>query len=415
MKNFRTLLFIATILIIATSTFLYVFLDNNFLMRKWNLPLDPPGFRDSRQFAWASEAHSQGYDSLIENPANPTGQQLNYPRIWHLLFALGINEGHANIMGSIVIILFFIGIGTFWFSRKFDNLTYIVISIVLLSPSSMLGVERSNIELIIFFIISLALLVCNYSNISALFLLLFASILKIYPVFSFIFLLKENRRKFWTLFLSVLGIFIFYAVLSLNDLIQVYHTTPKLAGSSFGMNVWWRGLNHSRFLDLHLPDNVIHVLRVLSYVMVILIFAGTLFHSLRIKDVSRFSQGAYLDAFRAGAGIYIGCYIVINNMDYRLIFLIFTIPQLVSWLYATGKSFSLVPLFTLSAMFFSLWSTFTMRFLGRKVTFILEEISNWLILTGLLYLLLASLPDWLRNFPRQPFSITGSINKTTTI
>jgi len=58
----------------------------------------------------------------------------------------------------------------------------------------MLGVERSNIELIIFFILSLALTVNYYSSISGLLLLLFASILKIHPVFGFIYLLKEEKE-----------------------------------------------------------------------------------------------------------------------------------------------------------------------------------------------------------------------------
>jgi len=411
MNWIKLLLFVVTILILAVSIFSFVFFGNNFLIRKWNISLDPPGFHDSRQFAWASEAYALGYDPLIENPVNPRGHQLNYPRIWHLLFKLGINESHTNIMGSIVVILFFIGVGIFWFSRKFDNLTYLILSIAILSPSVMLGINRSNIELVLFFILSLALTINYYSSISALFFFVFASILKIYPVFGFVYLLKENKRRFWILFLSASGIFILYSILTLDDLIQVYRTTPKLVGSSFGINVWWMGLRHPRFFGLPISDSLALFLKVLSYISAFLILAVTLYFSMRQRDAGLYTQGQYIDAFRVGAGIYIGCFLLMNTHDYRLIFLIFTIPQLIAWLGDKEKSISLVPLITLVAMGFSLWSFFIMRFLGRKLTFAMEEFSNWIILAGLLYLLFSSLPDWLRNYLRRPFSLIKHLNK----
>ncbi len=404
MKGVRELLFITVILIITSSITLYVFFDNNFLIRKWNIALARPGFLDSRQFAWAAEAYAQGYDPLIENPINPKGHQLNYPRIWHLLFALGINESHTNIIGSIVVIIFFVGIGVFWFSNKFDNLTYFILSIVILSPSVMLGIERSNIELVLFFILSLALTINYYSTISALFFFIFASVLKIYPVFGLVYLLKENKRRFWILFLSALGIFIIYAILSLNDFIQVYRTTPKLVGSSFGINVWWMGLRHSRFFGLPVSDSLALFLKAISYTLAFLILAATLYFSMRQKNAGLYGQQEYIDAFRVGAGIYIGCFLLMNTHDYRLIFLIFTIPQFVAWLRDKEKGILLAPLITLTAMLFSLWSFFVMRFLGRKLTFAMEEFSNWIILSGLLYLFFASLPDWFKDCLRRPFS-----------
>jgi hypothetical protein len=404
MSKIKPLLFLITIILLASSVFSFVFFQNVWLLRKWNIPIDPPGFHDSRQFAWAAEAYAQGYDPLIKNPVNPRGHQLNYPRIWHLLFALGINESHVNILGSIVVILFFIGIGIFWFSGKFNNLTYVILSIAILSSAVMLGIERSNIELVLFFILSLAIAVNYSSSTLALPFFLFASFLKLYPIFGFVYLLKENKKKFWSLFLIALGIFTIYFFYTFIDTMRVYTTTPQLPNSSMGMNVWWLGLNNRRLFDLHLSPTVILYLKTLSYVMVFLIVTGALFLSFRNKELNRFREGEYIDSFRVGAGIYIGCFIAIINADYRLIFLIFTIPQLVSWSYSNERGFSPVPLVTLSAMLFSLWSSFFMHFLGRKTTFILEESCNWIVLAGLLYLFLSSLPDWFRGYLRRPFS-----------
>ena len=395
-------LFVVTILILTLSIVSFVFFDNNFFIKQWNIPLASPGFLDSRQFAWASEAYAQGYDPLVENPVNPRGQQLNYPRIWHLLFALGINESHTNILGTIVVILFFIGVGVFWFSNKFDTLTYFLLSIVILSPAVVLGIERSNIELILFFILSLALTVNYYSNISAFFLIVFATILKLYPVYGFVYLLNENKRRFWTLFLSALGIFILYALITLDDLMLVYKTTPKLVGSSVGLNVWWMGLLHPRFFNLALSDSFVSVLKSLSYISAFLILAATFYFSIYHKIAEPFRQGKYITAFRVGSAIYIGCFLMIHSHDYRLIFLIFTIPQLVAWFRDKANGLSLVPLVTLSAMLFSLWNAFIMRFLGRKLTFAMEEFSGWIVLAGLLFLFFSSLPDWFRNYFHKP-------------
>ena len=404
MNKTKLLLFIITILILAGSVFSFVFYDNNFMIRKWNIPLSPPGFLDARQMGWAAESYAQGYDPLVENPANWRGHQLNYPRIWQLVFALGIDSSHTNLIGGISVIIFFIGVGVFWFSKKYDNLTYFILSIATLSSVVMLALERANIELILFCILSLALAVNYYSRIPALSLFLFASVLKMYPVFGFIYLFKEDKRRFWTLFLSGVGIFIVYLLLTSVDTMRVYSTTPQLPGTSMGMNVWWLGLNNRRFFDLHLTESVILYCKVASYLMVFLISASALFFGLKNRDADRLSRGEYLDAFRVGAGIYIGCFIVIINADYRLLFLIFTIPQPVAWARAGKKRFSPVPLITLAAVNFSLWNSFFMRFFGRKPTFIMEEFSNWVILAGLLYLLFSSLPGWFRNYVSRPFS-----------
>jgi hypothetical protein len=392
MNRIKIPLFIVIIFIMASSIFSYIYFDNNFLITKWNIPTDYPGFLDSRQFTWAAEAHAQGYDPLIENPINPRGHQLNYPRIWHLFFFLGIKQNHTNLIGSIVVVLFFIGLGIFWFSRKFDNLTYVFLTVVILSPPVMLGIERSNIELVIFLILSLALTVNYYSSISALFLFIFASILKLYPVFGFFYLLKESKRRFWILFLLASFIFILYAVLSLNDFIQVYKTTPKLVGSSFGVNIWWMGLQHKRFFNLSISDNLVILLKVSSYILAFLILMVTLLLSMNRKNTRLLSEAHYIDAFRVGAGIYICCFLLMNT-----------------------HGFSLLPFMTLSAMVFSFWSFFIMRILGRNLTFVLEELANWIVLSGLLYLFFASLPNWVHNYLYWLFSKLKFINRGVAI
>jgi hypothetical protein len=412
MTKIRPLLFVVTILILAVSIFSFVFFQNVWLLRKWNIPIDPPGFLDSRQFAWASEAYAMGYDPLIENPVNPRGHQLNYPRIWHIFFHLGINESHTNIIGTIIVVLFLFGIGIFWFSKKFNNLTYLILFIVFLSPAVMLGVERSNIELILFSILALAILVNYYYSIPALLIFMFASVLKLYPVFGFIYLLKENKKRFWRLFLSAIGGFIIYGIISFGDFKQVFETTPKLVNSSFGIHVWWMGLRNGRIFAIPLSESAVTFFTVFSYILSILIVGLTWFYGMREPYQKNYIPGEHIDAFRVGAGIFIACFLLMNTHDYRLIFLIFTVPQLVAWLRDKERGVLFVPLITLVSIVLSMWNAFIMHFLGRKITFVIEEFCNWIILAGLFYLVISSLPDWFRDYLRRPYSGIKSINKT---
>ncbi len=408
MKKTRLVLFIFAITIPVAAVFLSAFADINRPLHQWNTAEGPGRFFDSRQFAWAAESYYQGYDPLIENPANPRGQKLNYPRIWHLLFPLVVDESSTNIMGTIVVLIFVIGAGIFWFSNKFDNLTYYFLSIIFLSPAVMLGIERSNIELILFFILVLALTINNYSKLLSLALFVFASILKVYPVFGFVYLLKEEKRRFWTLFLIASGIFVIYALLSLNDFSQVFKTTAKGVSSSYGINVWWWSIGHRRYFNLPVNENLALIFQALSYVLALIIVAVTLFLGMRQRGNRFNKQGRYIDSFRVGASIYAGCFLVMNTVDYRLIFMVFTVPQLVAWARDEDKSISFVPRITLTLMVFSLWSNFVMRFLGRKLTFVIEEPANWVMLACFLYLLFSSLPDWFKDYFRRPFSFLKS-------
>ena len=372
----------------------------------WNIPIATPAFLDARVMTYAAESHALGLDPIFSNPQNPTGQNSNYPRIWHLLFALDIDRSHATTIGSIFVILFLIGLFIFLFSKRFDNITSYFLAIVIFSPPVMLAIERGNNELVIFFLVSLALSISYFSNIAALFFFLLAAILKLYPIFGLVYLLKENKKKFLSLFIPALSVFLIYILYSLDDIKEVYANTPSFAKLSYGINVIWKGLTHPRILDLQVSDEIIMTVRILSYILALLIIITALILSFRNYDISRYKHGQYLDAFRVGASIYICSFILLNNFDYRLMFLIFTIPQLVSWIHAKGKrNYSLVVVITLYAMLFSFWNSDVKLILGMKLGFVLEEISNWIVFSCLLYLLLASVPDWFNDYLRRPFSL----------
>jgi hypothetical protein len=329
---------ITTILISIPVVFYFIFSGNEYLWGFLNIPACSPHLLDSRQIGYAAESHALGYDPMYENPMNPRGHQLNYPRIWQILFALNLNRENAYILGSVFVISFFIGLIAFLLPKKIDYPTAIILLPIIYSPVVLFGIERGNIEIFVFFVLSLAIVTNYYSRILGYLTLLFASIIKLYPIFGFVYLLKENKKRFWILFLIALGIFAIYALLTWNDLKQIYLTTPNIAKSSYGMNVFRKGLVHKRILNLNLSEDVLLIAKILTFTLAFVIIITTLFLSQRKNVTGLYKPGEYIDAFRVGAGIYIGCFFTIDNFDYRLMFLIFTIPQLVSWLKEGGIS-----------------------------------------------------------------------------
>ncbi len=409
----KPLIFILILLFISVS-FTYLFSGHERAWWYiWNIPASPPHFNDVDMMTMGAESHAMGHDPLYNNPVHPWNKKLNYPRIWHLLYYFDMNRSHNNLIGSISVLIFYVGLGIFLFSKQYNKLTIFLISLIVLSPSIALGIERGNIELIIFCILSFALILNYSSSFAALFVFLFASLLKIYPAITFIYLLKEKEKKFWTLFLSASGIFIIYALLILADLQQIFLTTPKIAKSSYGLNVLWMGLTHPKILNMQISDEIIMTVRFLSYIMLATIFITAIALSIRKSSREKYEQGQHIDAFRVGASIYIGCFILGNNFDYRFTFLIFVIPQLVSWLYSNKFNYLSAPFITVCAIIFSCWNYTLKRFTGVELGFLLEEMSNWIILSCMLFLFLASSPVWFSDYFRKPLSYINSIRKKT--
>lgn len=377
-------------------TFIALFPGHKTLWKNiWNIPT-ASRFSDARFLTLGSEYHAQGYDPLYDTPRHDNKHLLNYPRIWHLLFALGITQKHTNMIGSIFVMLFFAGIGFFLYSKKIDNVTLWLLAAALLSPAVMLGIERGNTDLTIFFIVSLALSFTTPSLVPRLSCFLFASVLKIYPFFGLIYFFRERKRKFWTIMSVAAIVFGCYLIYSFDDLKQISIATPRNALLSYGTNVFWMGLIHNMVFNIEMSSHEIVTVRALSYALVFVIAVAAFLFSFRTYKANDFRQGEFIDAFRTGAGIYLGTFMLGNNYDYRLMFLIFTIPQLVSWSRKQFIQYPYAPALTLSCIVLSMWSLEIKRILGIQIAFVFSEMFNWMVFAGLFYLLLASLPEWFR-------------------
>ena len=391
MQGKRTLLGIV-ILGSLVMGLLFIFYGYEQTWKLWNIPVMSPHFADLRSITGGAESHALGYDPLINNPQDPWERRMNYPRVWQSLFFLGLNQTHTTLMGILFIALFIVGV--FLFVGRINHLTAIFLALALFSPAVLFAVERGNNDLLIFFILSAALATLKVSPFASILLTNLAVILKLFPLFGVLYLLKDDKRT-TVKWLSVSFVIpLLYILFTFSDLLQIREATQKGTSFSYGVNVFGMYLgNH-----FHLPL-LARLLFILLSGAVILIFLAFIFiHNKYIKQ--HLPNVPYVDGFRMGSGIYIGTFMLGNNFDYRLIFLLFTIPQRVAWSSHLEGRLKWTARITIAGMMISLWSLlifhplFTLP-LGDDFAFVLDELANWIVLAGLLYLLIASLPQWL--------------------
>jgi len=373
----------------------------------WKVPTWKLTFLDFRLIPGSADSFRHGFEPSISNPYDPTQRIFNYPAFWRLFFYSGITEADTVWISVSMIILFFIG--TFSFPEKLSIPGAIGMLFVLFSPASMLLYERGNVDLIVYFICAMAVFATSYSAYVATSLIIIASIMKLFPILGLSILLKEPKRKFlWLSGISVL-ILLIYMIATWSSVKASWNLTMRGDGLSYGTNVfvtryaqaikliltrWWTP-HHS---DLLLQFGPLIAALILLFVVMILAWINT--------DIPQFLTGRNFAAFRMGAAIYVGTFLLGNNWDYRLAFLVFLVPQLVEWMFSSAKMYRIFAWLSLILVLLSCWhlriaeisliSIFHSAEDSKKFWIILDEIFNWMLFLSLAYLLFASVPEWVR-------------------
>ncbi len=359
----------------------------------WNVPTMSPHFADLRTITGGAESARMGLDPMVNNPMDPWGRTMDYPRIWQSLFSLGIDQSDTTWIALVMIISFLAGL--FIFVRDIDRPTAWIMGAAIFSPAVLLGIERGNNDLLIFFIMAGALTALRRRPAVATGLITLGGILMYFPVFGLAALLRQPRRRFLTLSGISCGILAIYVLLTRNQVLLISKGELRGTTISYGFNVLHTSMGDhfgSRGLGL--------VVTGISF----LVAAGIIFLGIRTRgrcfSCRQPIVEQHLDGFRLGAAIYIGTFLLGNNWDYRLIFLLFMIPQLVEWAREKDPKLVLAARWTLGLVMASLWMQFFFHFArfipwGGHGFFALDEMANWGLLAGLLYLLPRTGPDWL--------------------
>ena len=184
------------------------------------------------------------------------------------------------------------------------------ILILFFSNSSMLGIERTNNDLIIFCLIYYAAVFPNFIGVS---LVMLATYIEFWPIFSGIGFIKK-KIKILFLICSVIFILIFYkAIFSLN-------MEPILA-EWFSFGAKSLSVTVKRAFNLDVSYLAIVGLLIIITFLTLIISGFKLEHKKKPDD---FVERLFL----IGATLYISLFIIASNFDYKLIFLLFCVPYL---------------------------------------------------------------------------------------
>ena len=308
----------------------YEFLWRYSFMNIFYMKMLPP-FADLR---WISATSECGVDVLdiatrLSPGCDPYGRNdggLPYPpfsiefaRFLHLSIS---NTQVCGFLFGLTLIIFFVFLAFSVF--KFSPLFYFSSSILLFSFPLQLGIERGNLDVIVFIlVISSSVLISLRSNLLSVFsapFMFLAVATKAYPFFGFFpfafFCIPDigRFRRLLLIFSSILGLF-----LVIPWYLQSSSDIPK-AG--------WRVISHGFFISQFFYSPFLFFQQLISFIFLLLgLFLGIKFCSRQIFLESYLgtlcsirSRFLYILTSLSGL-IWLACYFISVGYDYRLIFL----------------------------------------------------------------------------------------------
>lgn len=357
------------------------------------VPSGPSVFFDARNLAAAWECSRLGYDPLYENPCDPWGRPLMYLRPWLLFAPLGLDQSHTFALGVVLIAAVFLT-----FSLLVGRVplgTGIILALAACSPAVMFALERANMDIALFALVTLAVLIWRAfpapAHVVSPILVLLAATAKLYPVFALPSFVITRSPLAARAAVGCLALFAIYCVSSFRDIVHVTEIATQGQDFSYGARILPAHLYHQLGADRWAgPAAVKQVLAALPLACI----AALIVVRLRRRLAARGHQTeeanaatASLVALHIGALIYLGTFASANNFDYRLIFLLLTLPQLTAWASNRVHWLSSLAAVNVVAILVLLW----VGALSQRLS-LWDELVSWAVAGLLIVLLTATVP-----------------------
>jgi hypothetical protein len=296
------------------------------------VPSGPSLFFDTRNLTAALECRRLGFDPLVESPCDPWGRPLNYPRVWLALRWLGLNQSHTVPLALVFIALFlgsiFLLIGRVSLGKG------ILVAVAVCSPSVMFAIERANMDIVVFTLMVLVIIAwrirSRWADVVSPAIVFLAATTKIYPVFALPAYLFSRRRTAAIAAVLCAAAFALYALVTIGDIQAVAAIAPQGEHHAFGARILPAAIYH-RFVPDRWQGGAIT--KQLLVIVPLLAAAPLVWFPGRrwLPDPDEGADTPSRLAFYAGSMIFLGTFAIGNNFDYRLVFLLLTLPQLFDW------------------------------------------------------------------------------------
>ena len=306
------------------------------------VPALESAFFDLRSVTSGWDCARQHLGEWPVNPCDPGGRPENYPRLWMAASILGLGEDDTYVLG-ILIAVAFCAAAILVVPRRAPLGHALTYGLALCSPAVMFGVERGNVDLALFSMVAAAGLVMRrtrYGPPAASALILVAAVLKLFPIAAVGMLARLPRRAAVICVASVSGLFAVYAAATFRDIQTIERVLPQGDEYAYGLHIFggWLG-------------RIVAPGRMWDVALIVLAIAAAIALRRRVSEHLSTAPARELDLFWAGAGIYVATYVLGRTSDYRLVFLLLTIPQLARWASARQA----LPIATLCGILLTLW------------------------------------------------------------
>jgi hypothetical protein len=286
--------------------------------RRLGVPHLSPSFLDMHTITAGWECTRRGLAIVPMDSCDPLHRPMNYPRLWMAPAFLGIGQGATVALGIAVVVCFLASVLAV--AGPLHPLEGLVYAAALVSPAVMLGIERGNVDLVVFTLLVLALLLFRRSPAGRAVghgLLLLAAMLKLFPAFAWGPIVRQRPRFAIVGAAGVTLGFVAYAVVTLDDIREIRRVSPQSDTFSYGVGPL---ADIDRFGSMSkLAFEVGAAVVAVAAAVLLAWISGRLGSPEEVHSA---------DAFCVGAGVYCGSYLFFYNFDYRLIFLLLTLPQL---------------------------------------------------------------------------------------
>ena len=321
------------------------------------VPAHPKPFIDARNLTAAWDCQRLGYDPLYQSPCDPLGRPLMYLRTWLLLGVFGLDQSDTFVLSVVLVAAMFVSFAVL--AGPVPAGTGVMFAVAACSPAVMFAVERANMDVALFSVVTLAILLWrsfpNPARVLSPAIVLLAATAKVYPVFALPAFLATRSRVAARVALLCLAAFAVYFAFSLRDIQHVTAIAPQGDHLSYGARILPAHLYHQFGADHWAGPRIVkQLLALIPLSLLVIAFAVQVHRMLAPADDQTVSTASLL-AFHVGALIYLGTFAAANNFDYRLVFVLLTLPQLADWARSPAHRLSSLAGVTLVTVMVLLW------------------------------------------------------------
>jgi hypothetical protein len=355
------------------------------------VPSGPSLFFDARNLTAAWESNRLGYDPLYVSPRDPWGRPLMYLRPWLLLGALGLDQSHTIVIGVGLVTTMFV---TFVLLAGRVTLgAGIVLAFAACSPAVMFAVERANMDIALFSVMALSLLLWRAfpraATVGSPIFVLAGAMAKLYPIFALPAFIVTSSRAASRAAIVCIAIFAVYCVYSLKDIVHVAQIATQGETFSYGARILPAHLYHQMGAERWAgPAAVKQLLAMVPLACLALLIVIRVRRRLGPRGAESAPSTAALLGFHIGALIYLGTFATANNFDYRLVFLLLTLPQLIEWAALPAHRLCSLAAATLLSILILLW----VGSLSERLQ-LWDELASWIVAGQLTALIAVTLPS----------------------